>query len=115
MNNQFASGLAGTGVAVKLAANLAVFIFLVWSMYFVGDADFGLVRGVIAFFLLSFFTGFVGMIPFGTTFAPIIFEWWWHDVPFWEFSTAAWSVTGFSMLANVIALMGLLATQKESL
>jgi hypothetical protein len=93
--------------ALKLAANTAVFVFLIWSMYFASSTSFGLWTGVIAFIALTMFSGLVGMFPFGTTLAPILFEWWWHDVPFWKFSMAAWAVTGLSMVANVLALVGI--------
>jgi hypothetical protein len=54
------------------------------------------------------------MIPFGTTFAPILFEWWWHDISFWDFTTPAWVVTGISMVANVLLVAGFgLAQAKE--
>lgn len=99
---------------LKLAANIAVSIFLIWSVYFATSTDLGFWRGIIAFIGLVMFVGFVGMIPFGTTFAPILFEWWWHDVPFWEFSAAAWAVTSFSMLANVVALIAIVGSQVEN-
>ena len=54
------------------------------------------------------------MVPFGTTFSPILFEWWWHDVPFWRFSPAAWSVTGLSMIANLLILTVIIKYQTDS-
>jgi hypothetical protein len=69
-------------------------------------------EGVIAFVMLSIFAGFTSMIPFGITFSPILFEWWWHDVPFWEFSTFAWAVTGISMIANALILAALVLASR---
>lgn len=106
--------ISAIAAVLKLAANAAVFMFLIWSVYFASATNFGLWRGMIAFIALSVFAGFVGMFPFGTTFAPILFEWWWHDVPFWQFSAAAWSVTAFSMVANVLVLIGIFGSQAEN-
>jgi hypothetical protein len=61
--------------ALKLAANISVFLFLIWSMYFATSTDFGIVRDILAFVALVLFSGFVGMLLFGMTFAPLLFEW----------------------------------------
>jgi len=106
--NQVLAAIAGLGAALKAVSGLVVFGFLIWSMYFTGSYELTVFKGVVAFVLLSLFTGFTSMIPFGTTFAPILFEWWWHDVPFWHFSTAAWATTGISMVANVLVLTAVL-------
>lgn len=105
--------LAGLGMALKAISGFVVFGFLVWSMYFQGSYEIGVLRGIVAFALLLIFSGVAAMIPFGTTFAPILFEWWWHDVPFWSFSTPAWVVTGVSMLANVLVLLAILAESRQ--
>lgn len=102
--NQLLVAIAGLGGALKAISGLVVFGFLIWSMYFTGNYELTFFKGALAFVALSIFTGFTSMVPFGTTFAPILFEWWWHDVRFWEFSTAAWVVTGVSMVANVLLL-----------
>jgi hypothetical protein len=107
-------GIAAIAALLKLASNFAVFFFLVWSMYFVTNPHFGIVRGIVAFVVLGLFSGFVGMFPFGTTFAPILFEWWWHDVPFGKISTAAWTVTAFSMLANILIVIGAFGADNKS-
>ena len=104
---------AGLGGVLKAISGFVVLGFLVWSMYFQGSYEFGVFKGIVAFFLLLLFSGFTSMLPFGTTFAPILFEWWWHDVPFWEFSNAAWAATAISMVANVLLLIGILAESKK--
>lgn len=105
--------LVGLGGALKAISGIVVFGFLLWSMYFQGTYEFGFFKGLLAFFVLSIFSGFTAMIPFGTTFAPILFEWWWHNVPFWEFSNPAWIVTGISMVANALLLFGILAGSRQ--
>ena len=105
--------LVGLGGILKAVSGLVVFGFLVWSMYFQGSYEFGIFKGIVAFFLLSLFSGFTSMFPFGTTFAPLLFEWWWHDVPFWHFSNAAWAVTAVSMAANVLLLIGILVESRK--
>jgi hypothetical protein len=69
--------ISAIAAVLKLAANTAVFIFLIWSTHFATAASFGVWRGILAFVALTMFAGLVGMFPFGTTFAPILFEWWW--------------------------------------
>ena len=106
--------ISSIGMLLKSLSGLVVFGFLVYSMYFMGHYDLGVIKGVLAFIFLLLFTGFVAMIPFGTTFAPILFEWWWHDIPFWDFSTGAWAVTTVSMVANCIIAAGILLSRDEN-
>lgn len=106
--NQLLGAIAGLGGALKAISGFVVFGFLVWSMYFTGNYELSFFEGVLAFVALSIFTGFTSMVPFGTTFAPIVFEWWWHDIPLWEFSTAAWIVTCISMVANILLMAAIL-------
>jgi len=105
--------MAGTGGFLKLISIFTVWGFLIWSIYFTGDYEFGILRGILAFFIIGIFIGFVSMIPFGLSFAPIIFEWWWHDISFWDFSTAAWIVTGVSMVANILFVTGLYGASRN--
>ena len=65
-----------------------------------------LLRGIIVFIFSSMFIGFVFGIPFGATFAPILFEWWLLDVPLDSISTFAWVVTGISLVANLLIVIG---------
>jgi hypothetical protein len=109
----FSDAVAALGMILKSVSSLIVLGFLVYSMYFTGDYDLGFFKGVLAFIALSFFVGFTSMVPFGTTFAPILFEWWWHDIPFWDFTTPAWVITGISMLANVLVVAGLGLSKAE--
>ena len=44
--------------------SVAVFIFLIWSMYFTGDYQLGVLRGILAFVLILLFVGIASRIPF---------------------------------------------------
>lgn len=105
--------VAITGAILKSVSGFIVFAFLIYSLYFTGHYELTILRGILAFILLSFFIGFTSMIPFGATFSPILFEWWWHDIHFWNYSTAAWIATGISMIANIIFLIGIGFSQRE--
>lgn len=113
MRNIF-DAVAGIGVILKSISGFVVFVFLVWSMYFTGHYELGMFKGIVAFILLLFFSGFTSMFPFGTTFAPILFEWWWHDIAFWDFTTPAWIVTGISMMANLLLVAGIALSQNQT-
>lgn len=102
--NRLLAVIASIGIVFKVISGIAVFSFLIWSMYFTGSYEPSFFKGVLAFIVLFIFTGFTSMVPFGTTFAPLLFEWWWHDVPFWNFSNAAWVITGISFAANLLIL-----------
>ena len=106
--NQLLTLLASLRSVLKAISGFSVFGFLIWSTYFTGTYELTLLKGIAAFVALSIFAGFTAMIPFGTTFAPILFEWWWHDVSFWNFSTSAWVITGISMAANALLIIALL-------
>lgn len=108
-----ADAVAGTGAILKSVSGLIVFGFLIYSLYFTGYYELTIFKGIIAFVALSIFIGFTSMIPFGTTFAPILFEWWWHDIVFWDFTTAAWVVTSISMAANVLLVIGIGLSQRQ--
>lgn len=108
-----ANAVEGTGALLKAVSGFIVFGFLIYSLYFTGYYELTFFRGILAFVALSIFIGFTSMIPFGTTFAPLLFEWWWHDIPFWDFTTAAWVVTGISMVANVLLVAGIGLSQKQ--
>ena len=105
-NTVHTEAAAGTGAILKSISGFIVFGFLIYSLYFTGCYELTIFKGILAFFVLAMFIGFTSMIPFGTTFAPIIFEWWWHNSPFWDFTTAAWIVTGISMAANLLVVFG---------
>lgn len=104
--NKVAEDVTGAGAMLKSVSGLIVFGFLIYSLYFTGYYELTILKGVLAFIALSIFIGFTSMIPFGATFSPILFEWWWHDIPFWDFTTAAWVVTSISMAANVLLVAG---------
>lgn len=108
-----ADAVAGTGAILKSVSGLIVFGFLIYSLYFTGYYELTIFKGILAFIVLSIFIGFTSMFLFGTTFAPILFEWWWHDIPFWDFTTAAWVVTGISMAANILFVAGIGLLQRQ--
>lgn len=109
-----ADALTGTGAILKSVSGFIVFGFLIYSLYFTGYYELTIFKGILAFVVLSMFIGFTSMIPFGTTFAPILFEWWWHDISFWDFTTAAWVVTGISIAANVLLVTGLGLSERQT-
>ncbi|OOZ74122.1 hypothetical protein BOW50_12535 [Solemya velum gill symbiont] len=111
--NHMAEATMGIGAILKYLSGFIVFGFLVYSLYFTGHYELTIFKGIIAFIVILFFIGLLSMIPFGTTFAPILFEWWWHDIQFWDFTTAAWVVTGISMLANILLISGLAFSKDE--
>ena len=112
--SKVADSVSNTGALLKSVSGLIVFVFLIYSLYFTGNYELTILKGILAFIALSIFIGFTSMIPFGTTFSPILFEWWWHDTPFWEFTTEAWVVTGISMAANVLILAGITLSQRKN-
>jgi hypothetical protein len=105
--------LLGFSMVTKHLSSIAIFIFLCWSLFFTGDYSLGIFGGFIAFILMIFFVGFVQMFPFGTTLTPLLFEWWWHDRPFLDFSTPAWVLSGISMAANIGFLISMSAGKKK--
>ncbi len=111
--SNLSDAVAGTGAILKAASGFIVFGFLIYILYFTGHYELTIFKGIIAFIVLSIFIGFTSMFPFGTTLAPILFEWWWHDIPFWDFTTAAWVVTGISMAANILLVAGIGLAERE--
>lgn len=87
-----------------LTLNLA-FFFMVYSLYFTGDYELTILKGIGCFICLAAFCFIVGLIPFGHSFSPMLFEWWWHDIPFWEFTTPAWAIS----IANLVAILAIFA------
>ena len=112
--SNFSEAVLGTGAILKSVSGIIIFGFLIWSMYFTGHYELGIFKGILAFIVLSFFIGITSMIPFGTTFAPFLFEWWWHDVAFWDFSTPAWVITGISVTANILLVMAMASSHNQA-
>jgi len=102
-----------TAVFLKLIAGIAVGVFLIYSLYFHADYNYGFFKGILAFLGMLFFIGLVSMFPFGNTLTPILFEWFWHDIPFWEFTIFAWIVTGISFVANLMLFIGIAGEQRR--
>ena len=95
------SSLLNISITAKHLCSFAIFIFICWSTYFTGDYNLGIFKGIVAFFVIMLFMGFVQVFPFGTTLMPLLFEWWWHDTELFDFSPAAWILSGISMAANI--------------
>lgn len=91
----------GAVVVLKPLTGILIFGFLIYSMFFTGHYELTFGKGIVAFILLLLFSGFVSMIPFGTTASPILFEWWWHDIAFWDFTTPAWTIALITLVVNI--------------
>ena len=105
--NNFSQNTLAMGTILKSISGLAVWGFLIWTVYFSGYFELTLLNGVIIFIVLCIFMAFLMGIPFGITFAPVIFEWWILDVPLGSISTFAWAVTGVSLVANLFIVLGI--------
>jgi len=105
--------VVSTGAKLKSVSGLLVFGFLIYSLYFTGQHELTIFTGVLAFVILSIFSGLILMIPFGAALTPILFEWWWHDISFWDFTTVAWVVTAISLVPNVLFVAGIRLAQRE--
>ena len=99
-------------VGLKLLCSNLAFFFMVYSMYFTGDYDLNVWKGIGCLFILAFFCWIVSMIPFGHSLSPILFEWWWHDIPFWEFTTPAWVISIANLVCIVIVFAGVYFFEK---
>jgi len=104
--SSFSDGSLYLGIILKNISDLLVFGFLVYGAYFLANKEITLFVGIGIFILLSIFIGVVHSFPFGATFAPILFEWWWLDITFWNFSDMAWIITCISMVANTLFFVG---------
>ena len=94
-----------------LTLNLA-FFFLVYSLYFTGDYELSIWKGIGCLFCLGVFCYICGLIPFGHSLSPIIFEWWWHDIPFWEFSKLAWGISIANFVCIGLIFLGVFLDEK---
>ena len=63
-------------------------------------------KGIAGFILLVAFICFTNFIPFGYSLSPILFEWWWLDIPFWEFTTPAIAISIANLVGLVVYLGG---------
>jgi len=98
--------MAHFGIGLKIfCANLA-FFFMVYSLYFTSDYELSAWKGIGCFFLLALFCGILSIITFGNSLSPILFEWWWHDIPFWEFTTPALVISIANLVCLVIIFAG---------
>jgi len=80
--------------ATAWIAQIAIFIYLLWSMFFMTDEAFT-VLGVIGHTaVLAVFCGLLMLVPVaGISFLPVLFDWWWHDIPFSEIGTIPWTLS----------------------
>ena len=101
------------GVILKSISGIAIYVFLIWTTYFSGYYELSFFRGIIIFIIIGTFLGFVSYIPFGITFAPVIFEWWILDVPLSSISNFAWAVTGISLVANLLIVLGFASREQN--
>jgi hypothetical protein len=101
------------GLIFKSISGIAVFVFLIWTTYFSGYFELSFLRGIIIFIIIAMFLGFLSGIPFGITFAPVIFEWWIFEAPLSGISTFAWVVTGISLIANLLIILGFASMEQK--
>jgi hypothetical protein len=99
-------GLSGENIAITGAklnniAEYLVLAFLIYSTYFTGYKDLAIFQGIIMLVTIGAIYLYIGVIPFGLILTPILFEWLWLDIPFWNFSSLAWAVTGIAVIATL--------------
>ena len=106
MNNitEVAFAVFNATVFLKSVSGIIVFGFLIYSLYFTGDYEVTIFMGIFAFIFLCIFIHITSKIPFVSTLSPILFEWFWHDIPFWKFTTAAWIVVGITVVTNILGV-----------
>ncbi len=109
------SALALVGGIIKMLTSLAIGVFVIWSLYWGGNTDLGLFSGLFAFVFVVLGMGLLSQVPFGTTLMPILFEWYWHDIPFWGFSAVAWILVCASMLGNILIFLGVYLDSRSDL
>ena len=83
------------------------------STYFTGYKDLAIFQGIIMLVTIGAIYLYHGVIPFGLILTPILFEWLWLDIPFWNFSSLAWAVTGIVVTANIVLWIGSFLHMKE--
>jgi hypothetical protein len=111
-------GLSGENIAITGAklnniAEYLVLAFLIYSTYFTGYKDLAIFQGIIMLVTIGAMYLYIGVIPFGLILTPILFEWLWLDIPFWNFSSLAWAVTGIAVIANIVLWIGSFLHMKE--
>tara|TARA_B110000902_G_C13788588_1_gene391160 strand:- start:79 stop:456 length:378 start_codon:yes stop_codon:yes gene_type:complete len=111
-------GLSGENIAITGAklnniAEYLVLAFLIYSTYFTGYKDLAIFQGIIMLVTIGAIYLYHGVIPFGLILTPILFEWLWLDILFWNFSSLAWAVTGIAVIANIVLWIGSFLHMKE--
>jgi hypothetical protein len=106
--------MANLGMILKVLCSNLAFFFMIYSLYFTGDYELSFLKGIGCFFLLAIFCYFLAIIPFGHSLSPILFEWWWHDIPFWEFSKLAWGLSIANFVCIAFIFIGVFFYDKES-
>jgi|TARA_B110000211_G_C13893794_1_gene470785 hypothetical protein len=105
--------IAITGAKLNNIAEYLVLAFLIYSAYFTGYKDFTIFQGIIMLVTIGAIYLYIGVIPFGLILTPVLFEWLWLDIPFWNFSSLAWAVTGIVVTANIVLWIGSFLHMKE--
>lgn len=106
--------MAKFGMALKLLSSNIAFFFMIYSLYFTGDYELTILKGIGCLFVLAIFCWFLSIIPFGHSLSPILFEWWWHDIPFWEFSNLAWGISIANFVCIGLIFLGVFLDEKTT-
>jgi hypothetical protein len=94
-----------TGLAA-MAMGFAIFLFIVYSVV-VETPLLELPPGELVYVLIAIALGslILALIPFGLSLAPLLLEYFWHGVPFGQFSAGAILLTVLSLIASAIFYM----------
>ena len=101
------------GAKLTNYAEYLVLFFLIYSTYFTEYKDFTNYQDLMMLVVIGVMYLIVGAIPFGMILTPILFEWLFLDIPFWDFSMFAWAVTFTITATNVMVWVGALLQIKE--
>ena len=105
--------MALLGMILRNLTLTLAFFFMVYSLYFTGDYELSILKGIGSLICLAIFCYILGLVPFGHSLSPILFEWWWHDIPFWEFTTPAWAISIANLVAIVVIFAGVYLDSKK--
>ena len=98
--------IAIAGAKLNNIAEYLVLAFLIYTAYFAGYKELTILQGIMMLVFIGTIYMYVGVIPFGLILTPILFEWLWLDISFWDFSLLAYAVTGITVIANTVLLVG---------
>ena len=109
----YGENIAIAGGKLNNIAEWLVLAFLIYSCYFTGNKDFTIFQGIIMLVTIGVIYLYLGLIPLGSILTPLLFEWLWLDIPFWSFSSLAWTFAGIAGVANIVLWVGSLLHIKE--